>query len=263
MGTGRIRNPIGRWPMIVVLAAVAMLAAACGSDGAGDPDTRVVTVAGTGDVQGAPDTLRADLGVEAEGSDVSSAIGAVNAAARRVSNALRAAGVDGADIQTQEMSISPRYTGPREGEVSRVGGYQAVNTVRVVVRDLPKASSVLDAAIEAGGDQTRLGGISFAIEDDSTLVSDARKRAFDDARARAEQYASLSGDELGDVVSIEENVSGQQTPFRKEQLECGRADGDRTRTADRASERVDQVAAQGLIGGFLVIRTGLARCPKN
>ncbi|MFT4088044.1 MAG: SIMPL domain-containing protein [Gordonia sp. (in: high G+C Gram-positive bacteria)] len=206
-----------RRPAIALLAVCAMALPACGDDpGSGDPDTRVVTVTGSGEVRGAPDTLSALIGVEASGPDVSSAISAVNDAAKRVTDAVKKQGVESKDIQTQEMSISPQYTGPAPGQVSSVGAYQASNTVRIVVRDLPNASKVLDAAIKAGGDKTRLNGVSFAIEDDSKLVSDARDRAFSDAKSRAEQYAKLADDSLGGVVSIDENVTGQQTPYTHE-----------------------------------------------
>ncbi len=53
--------------------------------------------------------------------------------------------------------------------------------------------------------------MAFSIEDDSQLVTDARSRAFEDARNRAEQYAELSGLELGDVISISE-TGEQSTP---------------------------------------------------
>lgn len=203
-----------RWPLVAVIAAAAALLTACGGDGgSGDPDSRVVTVAGSGEVRGTPDTLRANIGVQATGPDVSSAIDAVNASAKKVSDAVKDQGVESKDIQTQEMSISPEYVTPAPGQTSSIGGYQASNTVRVTIRDLKKASQVLDAAIKAGGDNTRLNGVSFAIEDDSKLISDARDRAFADAKGRAEQYAKLADDKLGSVVSIDENVSGQQTPY--------------------------------------------------
>jgi hypothetical protein len=37
-------------------------------------------------------------------------------------------------------------------------------------------------------------------------VKDARTRAFDDAKDRAEQYAQLAGLTLGDVISISESA---------------------------------------------------------
>jgi uncharacterized protein YggE len=72
-------------------------------------------------------------------------------------------------------------------------------------------------AVEAGGDATRISGVSFVIDDDSDLVTDARKEAFNDARDRANQYAGLSGDELGKVLTIDETMSGQQVSVSESQ----------------------------------------------
>jgi len=46
--------------------------------------------------------------------------------------------------------------------------------------------------------------VSYSIADDSQLVKDARARAFQDAKNRADQYAQLSGLQLGKVLSISE-----------------------------------------------------------
>ncbi|MDT7737439.1 MAG: uncharacterized protein QOK09_808, partial [Mycobacterium sp.] len=51
----------------------------------------------------------------------------------------------------------------------------------------------------------------YSIADDSQLVKDARARAFQDAKDRAEQYAQLSGLGLGKIISISE-VSGTTSP---------------------------------------------------
>ena len=46
--------------------------------------------------------------------------------------------------------------------------------------------------------------MAFSLEDDSEVVKAAREKAFDDARAKAEQYAALSGRPLGQVESVAE-----------------------------------------------------------
>lgn len=69
---------------------------------------------------------------------------------------------------------------------------------------------MLTAAVNAGGDATRISNVSFVIDDDSELVTNAREQAFNDARERAQQYAGLSGDELGKVLTIDETTSGQE-----------------------------------------------------
>ncbi len=207
----RNRWKLGSYTSALVLAVV--LIAGCSSPATTSSDGSVgVNVNGVGEVQGAPDTLTARIGVQVSAEDVTAAIEEANAAATSVTDAVVAAGVDRADIQTQQVSIDPQYSGALPGGDSTISGYQATNTLQVTVRDLSKASAVLGDATSAGGNATRISGVSFRIDDDSELIADARSRAFADARDRAEQYAGLAGGELGDVVSITESITGQEQP---------------------------------------------------
>lgn len=191
------------------VAAGALLLAGCGSDST----DHEVTVTGTGEVRGTPDLLRADIGVEATAPDVSTAVTQVNSKAQAMIDAIVGAGVKREDVQTAKLTINPQYASPGAGGGSRtISGYQAENSLRIVVRDLPKASGVLDKAIQAGGNNARLRGVSFDISDDSKLLADARERAFKDAKAHAEQYAKLSDRELGDVTSVSESHGSQPMP---------------------------------------------------
>lgn len=197
----------------VLLAAVAVTAA-CGTDSSSAPTSGTpagINVNGVGEVQGTPDTLTARIGVETTADDVTTAIDQANTAVSAVTDAISAAGVDRADIQTQQVSIDPQYSDGFSVSTSTISGYRATNTLQVTVRDLSKASSVLGDATTAGGNATRVSGVSFRIDDDSDLIADARSRAFADARDRAEQYASLAGNDLGKVVSITENITGQES----------------------------------------------------
>ncbi|WP_207843357.1 SIMPL domain-containing protein [Williamsia soli] len=184
---------------------------ACGDDEPSDPgNQRSVTVVGNGQVEGAPDTLRADLGVETAGDDVSTAVNAANQEIAAITEAVVNAGVPRENIQTQQVTLSPDYSNPVPGGSSQISGYRATNSLRVDITDLTKASNVLEVAVEAGGNSTRISNVSFVIDDDSDLVVNAREKAFSDARDRADQYARLSGDELGKVLTIDETSSGQQ-----------------------------------------------------
>ena len=197
----------------VLLAAVAVTAA-CGTESSSAPASSTpagINVNGVGEVQGTPDTLTARIGVETTADDVTTAIDQANTAVSAVTDAISAAGVDRADIQTQQVSIDPQYSDGFSGGTSTISGYRATNTLQVTVRDLSMASWVLGDATTAGGNATRVSGVSFRIDDDSDLIADARSRAFADARDRAEQYASLAGNDLGKVVSITENITGQES----------------------------------------------------
>jgi len=86
------------------------------------------------------------------------------------------------------------------------GFYTATNSVEVTIRNLDSAGKVLSAATGAGANQ--LYGIRFEIEDPSALQAEARKKAVEDARMRAERLAQLAGVKLGPAVSISELDGG-------------------------------------------------------
>lgn len=199
-------------PAAIVLAGAATFALVVSGCSSSSDTPKEVTVVGKGEVRGAPDILNANVGIEATAPDVSGAVSAANERARAMIDALTGAGVAKEDVQTSELSIQPEYANPGPlGGASTISGYRATNSVRIVVRDLSKASDILDKAVAAGGDAARLNGVSFDIDDDSKLVADARARAFNDAKARAEQYAQLSGLSLDSVITINE-TSGSQAP---------------------------------------------------
>lgn len=90
------------------------------------------------------------------------------------------------------------------------GFYNANNSVEVTIRNLDSAGRVLSAATGAGANQ--LYGIRFEIEDPAPLQVEARKKAVEDARARAERLAQLAGVKLGPAVSIIEIDGGDSRP---------------------------------------------------
>ncbi|MEZ0051310.1 uncharacterized protein YggE [Mycobacterium sp. MAA66] len=194
--------------LAALTAAAAVGLAGCGSDSDSDQGKpREVTVIGAGKVQGTPDTLTVDAAIEATAPDVSAAMNQTSSRQQAVIDAVVGAGIDKQDIATTQVSLQPEY-----GEHSAITGYRASNSVRIKVRKLDTASQILAKIVDAGGNQTRINSVSFAIDDDSQLVKDARARAFNDAKDRAEQYAKLSGENLGKVLSISETADGTTPP---------------------------------------------------
>ncbi|RDH75800.1 DUF541 domain-containing protein [Mycolicibacterium moriokaense] len=168
-----------------------------------DSSTRQVTVVGSGEVQGRPDTLNADVSIQATAPDVTAAMNQTSDRMQAVINALVGAGIDRNDISTTNVTVQPQYGG---GDNPTITAYQASNSVSVKIRNLDNASQTLALIATTGGDATRINSVSYAIDDDSQLVKDARTRAFDDAKDRAEQYAQLAGLTLGKVISISESA---------------------------------------------------------
>ena len=175
--------------------------AGCGSDDT-KPESRQVTVVGNGKVQGTPDTLNVTASIEATAPDVTAAMNQTSSRQQAVIDALSGAGIDKKDIATKQVELQPDYRD------SAIVGYRASNTIDIKVRKLDTASQVLAKIVTAGGNATRISNVAYSIDDDSQLVKDARTHAFDDAKARAQQYAQLSGLSLGKVVSISEATGG-------------------------------------------------------
>jgi uncharacterized protein YggE len=185
--------------------AVAMLSACDKHNPAqSGANPRQVTVIGSGQVQGVPDTLTADVGIEFTAPDVTAAMNQTNDRQQAVINALVGAGLNRKDISTTEVTLQPQYGNPEPGGTAKITGYRATNAIEVKIHPTDAASRMLALIVSTGGDATRISSVSYSIADDSQLVKDARARAFNDAKSRADQYAQLSGLRLGRVLSISE-----------------------------------------------------------
>jgi uncharacterized protein YggE len=164
--------------------------------------SRTITVVGTGEVRGRPDVADLVLGVSGRAGSAAEVMSRIADRAQKVVDALHDAGVSDDDIQTADLSIQPVFDD--HGDVS---GYEASNTVSVHIRDLGRAGAIVDAAAAEAGDDIRVQGITFSIDDDSALLATARTQAPNRARAQADQLARGADVEVGEVRSITETTS--------------------------------------------------------
>lgn len=204
---------------ILAAAAVGLIALLSGCDAKAAPAltnnddgaARQVTVVGSGEVLGTPDTLTIEAAMEVVSADAAGALNQTSQLQRGVIDALVDSGVDRKDINTSQVSVQPQYAG---SDSSTVNGYRATNTIDIKVRELNTAPQVFGIIASRGGNATRINNVTLAIEDDSQLVREARARAFNDAKSRAEQYALLAELDLGKVISISEvPASNPPTPY--------------------------------------------------
>jgi hypothetical protein len=188
----------------VIVAAVGATAGAAGAASR----VRTITVVATGDVHGTPDVADLDLGVSGRAGTAAEVMARIADRAQKVIDALHDAGVGDDDIQTDDLSVEPVV-----GNDGTITGYEASNTVSVHIRDLSKAGAIVDAAAAKAGDDIRVQGITFSIDDDSALLAKARTQATKRARAQAEQLASGADVEVGEVRSISEMSSSTPVTY--------------------------------------------------
>ena len=165
-----------------------------------------ITVTGTAEVAGKPDTLRLSLSVQTRGETVAKALDSANTLTARVQSSLTRNGVAAKDIQTSNLQVQPEYSYPTSGSPV-IKGYTVTEGVTATLRNLGRSGAAVSAAVAAGGNSVQVNGISLDLEDNGKLLGTARDRAVANARTKAEQYAKASGRDLGAVVSLSEVVS--------------------------------------------------------
>ena len=198
---------------VIAIAMASILVVSCAPDvtvensGAGAA-ANGIAVSGTGEVYGTPDTLQMRFGVSVLRPTVQQAVGDAAALADELIGTLMSSGVTADDIQTANYSINPEYD--YSSDQRKLIGYRVDNTVVAKIRDIDAAGSVIDATVSEVGDEIQVSGVSFSIEDDTELIAAARAAAWDDAYAKAQQLAELSGTTLGDAVTIRESFANAQ-----------------------------------------------------
>ncbi len=161
---------------------------------------RGLTVVGRGRVSVRPDVAWATIGVSTVMSTTPGAIQENRETMQAVLEALQEAGVKEEDIQTVQFSI---YTerNSQEGIAEQATSFHVVSEARVVIRKLDGVDPILERAMEAGASEI---DVTFTVEAPASLQAEAWSEALADAQARAEEWAELTGLEVGRMLSLSE-----------------------------------------------------------
>lgn len=164
-------------------------------------EPRRIVVTGEGAVEAAPDLATLTAGVQSEAPQAETALAATAEAMRAVLAALEVEAVARQDIQTTQISVDPLWA-EGESQIPQVRGYAATNLATIKIRDLARLGAVIDSAGAAGAN--RILGVGFELAEPRAQLDAARRRAVEDARAKATLLAEAAGVTLGPVLSIRE-----------------------------------------------------------
>lgn len=167
-----------------------------------------ITVVGEGKVRIKPDTAQVTIGVEVVKPTVKDASAETTVIMNEVLAVLKNQGVADKDLQTSSISVwmeRPYLPDGTQGEPV----YHVSNQVNANVRNLEELGDVLDATMTAGANS--IYGVTFSLSDTSKVEAEARQKAVENARTKAESLAELNGLVLGKVISVSE-VIGAGSP---------------------------------------------------
>lgn len=165
---------------------------------------RRITVVGHGSVEVVPDMATVSLGMISEAKTGAAAMALNSDTVAKVIVQLTAARIEARDVQTSNLSLSPRW-GKRSVSIRGDNGiiaFVASNTLTVRVRDIGTLGAVLDAALHSG--VNTFNSLSFGLQEPQPVQDEARKVAAADALRKAQLYAASTEATLGEVLTISE-----------------------------------------------------------
>lgn len=165
-------------------------------------------VTGEGKATIKPDIASITAGIQVQSSSVKGAQDQINSVINKVSEAIKQAGVDAKDIQTSGYNIYPSYD--YTSGTQRVTGYNANTNLLVKIRNLDNVNEVIDAATASGANQ--VSGLSFSVDDKTKVEAQARQKAVEEAKKKAEGAAKIAGFKLGRIINYSENFQGGIRP---------------------------------------------------
>ena len=191
---------------LIGFAAVVLLAGAGGATGtsSASPATQhSIVVTGNGSIATVPDRAQLSFGVTSAAKTATGALRGNATEMAKVIGAVKAQGIAAADIRTEFVALSPRYSSGGE----EIVGYTASNSVSVTLRNLAKAGALIDAAVDAGANQ--VNGPNLVRSDASALYRQALRVAISNARGKAQTIARASGLTLRRITDVTESGGPQ------------------------------------------------------
>lgn len=187
--------------------------------GSGVTATNTITVSGMGEVFAVPDQATFTVTVREEAVEVGDAQDAATEKANAIISYLKGAGVEEKNIKTISYNVNPRYeweqdTLCREGYCPGnqvLVGFEVWQMLEVKVEDPKQAGELLTGV--GGRGASEVSGLSFTIEDEDELRSQAREMAITEAKEKADALAKQLGVSVVRVVGFYEDSYGSPIPY--------------------------------------------------
>lgn len=169
----------------------------------------IISVSGEGIVEAQPDRATISVGVVTRDKNPS-AVQAANAkAATSVINSIVALGIERKNISTGNYNFNPIYRHFDNGR-RELDGYEATNSVTIIVDDLNLVGKIIDAALNHGAN--RVDSLNFGLRDKNSYQGEALRLAVLDAKRKAEIVARTLGKNIVGIRSVSINSSHVDSP---------------------------------------------------
>lgn len=162
-----------------------------------------IVITGEGKVFSKPDVAVTRIGVKTEAMKSGDAVNKNNEAMNKIIQAIKDLDIEEKDIQTTAYNLTSIYDYTKKGRVFK--GYSLEQQVTVKIRNFEKIGDVLDSASKNGANT--IGDLQFTIDDPETVRAEARKKAVEQAKTKAQNLAADAGLRIVKLVNISEGYN--------------------------------------------------------
>lgn len=196
-------------PLSILAAMLLFASSASAQEGKQMSDATTLEISAQVDVKAEPDVASITAGVMTSETTAEAAMKENATRMNAIFKALKEAKIAEKDIQTSGININAQYN-YEERQAPKLIGYQANNNVTILIRDLQKIGSVIDALVSQGANQ--MNGPNFTLENPEEILDSARKEAVNKARRRAELYATAVGMKVKRIRTLSESINTGGAP---------------------------------------------------
>jgi uncharacterized protein len=175
-----------------------------------------ITVTGTGEARGRPDSVTLTFGVTTINASLSEARAENNTRMQAARAAVQRLNIPNLTLQTSNITVTQQQVPDNEQRGQAKRAFYITNQLFARVRRADPdrladyAARIVDAALGAGGNE--LQGVFFSLDDDSALRREAMTKAVKDAMTTIETLAAAANVRTSRILSID-TTGGGPRPF--------------------------------------------------
>jgi len=188
----------------IALSSLLVLAVICFVYPQQFDDRPKIMVNGEAVVKVQPDQIVIDFGIETWDKDIMIAKQKNNEIMKKAMTVIKESGIPDKDIQTDYLSVEPRYDDSYEKK--DFIGYFIRNTFVVTLSDPGKVEDLVSKVLQSGVNY--IHGINFQTTELKKYREQARDLALNAAKEKAEKMAGALGQTIGDPLQISEGYGG-------------------------------------------------------
>lgn len=160
-----------------------------------------ISVAGSATINVAPDVANVSFELSTREKTAQAAKEANDAMLKKLNEVLKKYEIKETELSMNYINIRPYYE--YRSNTNELAGYVAQKTITIKIKEIEKYNSFVDDLLKVG--ISNINSVDFAVEDIKTVRDQARVKAVESAKEKAELFASSISKKIIDVIEISEN----------------------------------------------------------